>query len=105
MGQVFSTETEHSQLKEAIGSALYDAMLQGEAVPDLGVVHPVFLAGQDGSSHPGSHLQQQLRHVKIFSSSSFHKFKTRFATCAPSGLKVNVTFNIKLGVHSQLVQV
>ncbi|CAG00276.1 unnamed protein product [Tetraodon nigroviridis] len=35
MGQVFSTETERSQLKEAVGSALYDAMLEGDAVPDL----------------------------------------------------------------------
>lgn len=66
MGQVLSTENEVSQLKEAVGSVLYDAMLEGDAVPDLGVVHPLLLAGQDESVIPGSHLQEQLRHVNRF---------------------------------------
>lgn len=66
MGQVFSTEAELSQLKEAVGSVLYDAMLEGDAVPDLGVVHPLLLASQDESINPGSHLQEHLRHVSRF---------------------------------------
>lgn len=65
MGQVLSTENDVSQLKEAVGSVLYDAMLEGDAVPDLGVVHPL-LASQDESINPGSHLQEQLRHVNRF---------------------------------------
>lgn len=67
MGQVFSTEAELSQLKEAVGCVLYDAMLEGDAVPDLGVVHPLLLASQDDSINPGSHIQEHLRHVNRFS--------------------------------------
>lgn len=66
MGQVLSTENDVSQLKEAVGSVLYDAMLEGDAVPDLGVVHPLLLASQDESINPGCHLQEQLRHVNRF---------------------------------------
>lgn len=66
MGQVLSTENDVSQLKEAVGSVLYDAMLEGDAVPDLGVVHPLLLASRDESINPGSHLQEQLRHVNRF---------------------------------------
>lgn len=66
MGQVFSTETELSQLKEAVGAVLYDAMLEGDAVPDLGVVHPLLLARQDESINPGSHLQEHLHRVTRF---------------------------------------
>ncbi|KAA8583548.1 hypothetical protein FQN60_014756 [Etheostoma spectabile] len=35
MGQLFSSEEELSQVKDAIGSLLYDAMLEGDAIPDL----------------------------------------------------------------------
>lgn len=66
MGQVLSTENELSQLKEAVGAVLYDVMLEEDAVPDLGVVHPLLLASQDESINPGSHLQEQLRHVNRF---------------------------------------
>lgn len=63
MGQVFSTEAELSQLKEAIGSLLYDAMLEGGAVPDLGVVHPLLLANHDESFDSRAHLQEQVQQV------------------------------------------
>lgn len=71
MGQVFSTEAELSQLKEAVGCVLYHAMLEGDAVPDLGVVHPLLLASQDESINPESHLQEHLHHVnRVFFSNS-----------------------------------
>lgn len=60
MGQLFSTE-ELSQVREAIGSLLYDAMLEGGAVPDLGVVHPLLLTSHDESFD--SRLQEQLQQV------------------------------------------
>lgn len=64
MGQVFSTEEELSHAKETIGSLLYDAMLEGGAVPDLGVVHPLLLTNRDESpdSRP-DRLQEQLQQV------------------------------------------
>lgn len=85
MGQVWSTENDVSQLKEAVGCALYDAMLEGDAVPDLGVVHPLLLASQDESINPGSHLQEQLRHVNRF-----------FLSLKCSGLKMYFTLKVKL---------
>lgn len=63
MGQVFSTEAELSQLREAIGSLLYDAMLEGGAVPDLGVVHPLLLANHDESFDSRARLQEQVQQV------------------------------------------
>lgn len=63
MGQLFSTKEELSQLKEAVGSVLYDAMLEGGAVPNLRVVHPVLLASQNESFDSGSRLQEQLQQV------------------------------------------
>lgn len=64
MGQLFSTEEEISQVKDAIGSLLYDAMLEGGAVPDLRVVHPLLLASHDDSSVSQDRLQEQLQQVK-----------------------------------------
>ncbi|KAF7220269.1 uncharacterized protein [Nothobranchius furzeri] len=65
MGQLFSSEEELSLLKEALGSVMYEAMLEGGAVPDLGVVHPLILANQneDSASQPRlqAHLQQLQR--------------------------------------------
>lgn len=67
MGQLFSSEEEFWQVKDAIGSLLYDAMLEGGALPDLRVVHPLPLANQDESLDSGAGLQEQLRQVnKIF---------------------------------------
>uniref|UniRef100_A0A1A7WU73 Uncharacterized protein n=1 Tax=Iconisemion striatum TaxID=60296 RepID=A0A1A7WU73_9TELE len=65
MGQLFSSEEELSLLKEALGSVIYEAMLEGGAVADLGVVHPLLLANQneDSASQPRlqAHLQQLQR--------------------------------------------
>lgn len=63
MGQVFSTEEELSQLKETIGSLLYNAMLEVGAVPDLGVVHPLLLASHDESFDSWARLQEQVQQV------------------------------------------
>lgn len=64
MGQLFSTEEEISQVKDAIGSLLYDAMLEGGEVPDLGVVHPLLLASRDDSSVSQDRLQEQLQQLQ-----------------------------------------
>uniref|UniRef100_UPI003AACA54C uncharacterized protein n=1 Tax=Centroberyx gerrardi TaxID=166262 RepID=UPI003AACA54C len=64
MGQQFSSEEELSEAKDAIGSLLYDAMLEGGAVPDLGVVHPLLLANQDASLDSRARLQEQLRQLQ-----------------------------------------
>lgn len=63
MGQLVSSEEELSQVKAAIGSLLYDAMLEGGAVPELGVVHPLLLANHDESSDSQARLQEQLQQV------------------------------------------
>ncbi|XP_050932745.1 uncharacterized protein LOC108873540 isoform X1 [Lates calcarifer] len=63
MGQLFSSEEELSQMKDAIGSVLYNAMLEGDAVPDLGVVHPRFLANHSESSDSRARLQEQLQQM------------------------------------------
>ncbi|XP_036980697.1 uncharacterized protein LOC119034087 isoform X2 [Acanthopagrus latus] len=65
MGQLFSSEEELSQVKDAIGSFLYDAMLEGGAVPDLRVVHPLLLAtSQGGSFDSRAGLQEQLQQLQ-----------------------------------------
>lgn len=63
MGQLQSSEEELSQVKDAIGSLLYDAMLEAGAVPHLGVVHPVLLANHDESFNSRAGLQEQLQQV------------------------------------------
>lgn len=60
MGQLFSSEEAFPQVKAVIGSLLYDAMLEGGAIPELGVVHPLLLANHDASQ---AHLQEQLHQV------------------------------------------
>ncbi|XP_022608695.1 uncharacterized protein LOC111227463 isoform X1 [Seriola dumerili] len=64
MGQMFSSEEELSQVKDAVGSVLYNAMLEGGAVPDLGVVHPLLLANRDESLDSRAHLQEQLQQLQ-----------------------------------------
>ncbi|XP_047458122.1 uncharacterized protein LOC125018354 [Mugil cephalus] len=61
MGQLLSSEEDFSQVKDVIGSLLYDAMLEGGAVPELGVVHPLLLANHDVSQ---AHLQEQLHQLQ-----------------------------------------
>jgi len=63
MGQLFSSEEELSQAKDAIGSLLYEAMSGAGAVPDLGVVHPLLLTNQHAGFDSGARLQEQLRQV------------------------------------------
>ncbi|KAF1375500.1 hypothetical protein PFLUV_G00220850 [Perca fluviatilis] len=65
MGQLFSSEEELSQVKDAIGSLLYNAMLEGGAVPVLGVVHPLLLANHDESlDSQAASLQEQLQQLQ-----------------------------------------
>ncbi|KAI3363410.1 hypothetical protein L3Q82_012027, partial [Scortum barcoo] len=64
MGQLFSSEEELSQVKDAVGSILYDAMSEGGAAPDLAVVHPLLLANHDGSLDSRAGLQEQLRQLQ-----------------------------------------
>lgn len=64
MGQLFSSEEELSQMKDTIGALLYDSMLEGGAVPDLGVVHPRLLANHDESFDPQARLQEQLQQLQ-----------------------------------------
>lgn len=63
MGQVFSTEEELSQAMETIGSLLYDVMLEGGAVPELSVVHPLLLTNHKEGSESRDRLQEQLQQV------------------------------------------
>ncbi|XP_028279363.1 uncharacterized protein LOC114447343 [Parambassis ranga] len=64
MGQLFSSEEEVSQMKDAAGSLLYDAMLEGGAVPDLRVVHPLLLANQNENVVSQAGLQEQLQQLQ-----------------------------------------
>ncbi|XP_074503266.1 uncharacterized protein LOC141774472 [Sebastes fasciatus] len=64
MGLLFSSEEDLSQVKDEIGSLLYDTMLEGGAVPDLGVVHPLLLANRDESLDSRASLQEQLRQLQ-----------------------------------------
>lgn len=63
MGQVFSTEEELSQAMQTIGSLLYDVMLEGGAVPELSVVHPLLLTNHKEGSESRHRLQEQLQQV------------------------------------------
>lgn len=63
MGQVFSTEEELSQAMEPVGSLLYDVMLEGGAVPELGIVHPLLLTNHKEGSESRDRLQEQLQQV------------------------------------------
>lgn len=63
MGQVFSTEQELSQAKETIGSLLYDAMLEGGALPELRIVHPLLLTNHSQGTVSRDRLQEQLQQV------------------------------------------
>ncbi|XP_069000384.1 uncharacterized protein [Embiotoca jacksoni] len=64
MGQLLSSEEQLSQTKDAVGSVLYDAMLEGGAVPDLAVVHPLLLANQGDSCVSQARLQEQLQQLQ-----------------------------------------
>nr|XP_020457412.1 uncharacterized protein LOC109961131 isoform X2 [Monopterus albus] len=64
MGQLLSSEEELSQMKDAVGSLLYNTMLEAGAVPDLGVVHPLLLASHDESFDSRDHLQEQLQQLQ-----------------------------------------
>ncbi|XP_070697373.1 uncharacterized protein [Pempheris klunzingeri] len=63
MGQLFSSE-ELSQVTDVIGSLLYNAMLEGGAVPNLGVVHPLHQPNIDESFDSRSRLQEQLQQLQ-----------------------------------------
>ncbi|XP_039995641.1 uncharacterized protein LOC120796668 [Xiphias gladius] len=64
MGQVFSSEGARPHVRDEVGSVLYEAMLEGGAVPDLGVVHPLLLASHDECFDPRSRLQEQLQQLQ-----------------------------------------
>lgn len=63
MGQLVSSEEELSEVKDALGSLLYDAMLEGEAISNLRVVHPLLLANHNQSFDSRAGLQEQLKQV------------------------------------------
>lgn len=65
MGQVFSTEEELTLAKETIGSLLYNVMLEGGAVPELRVVHPLLLTNHSKGAESQDRLQEQLQQVKM----------------------------------------
>ncbi|XP_041646284.1 uncharacterized protein LOC121511582 isoform X2 [Cheilinus undulatus] len=64
MGQLFSSEEELSQMKDAVGSLLFKAMFEGGAVPHLSVVHPLLLANPSESSDSRARLQEQLQQLQ-----------------------------------------
>ncbi|XP_034051639.1 uncharacterized protein LOC117532410 isoform X2 [Gymnodraco acuticeps] len=64
MGQLFSSEEQLSQVKDAMGFVLYDAMLEGGAVPDLEVVHPLLLSNHGESFDSRAGLQEQLKQLQ-----------------------------------------
>lgn len=65
MGQLFSSEEELSKARDVIGGVLYTAMLEGGAVPNLTVVHPLLLASHSESSHSGPSIQEQMQQVSV----------------------------------------
>lgn len=65
MGQLLSSSEEQFEAQSAIGSLLYNAMLEAGALPDLGVDHS-FLANpenRDSQAHIQEHLRQLQGHV------------------------------------------
>lgn len=66
MGQLLSSAEELSQLKDALASVLYEAMLGAGAGPDLRVVHPLMLANQDECFASQVGLMEQLQQVNRF---------------------------------------
>ncbi|XP_013873028.1 uncharacterized protein LOC106523974 [Austrofundulus limnaeus] len=64
MGQLLSSEEQLPQLKEALGSVIYDAMLEGDAVPDLRVVHPLLLTNQNDNADSQTRLQEHLQQLQ-----------------------------------------
>lgn len=51
-------------MKDAVGSLLFNAMLEAGAVPHLGVVHPLLLANPSESSDSRARLQEQLQQLQ-----------------------------------------
>lgn len=64
MGQLFSSEEELSDVKDAIGYLLYNAMVEAGAVPNLRVVHPLRLADHDENLDSRAGLQEQLQQLQ-----------------------------------------
>ncbi|KAM4729335.1 uncharacterized protein FYW61_009940 isoform 2-T6 [Anableps anableps] len=64
MGQLISSEEELTELKKTAGCVIYDAMVEGGAVPDLAVVHPLLLANQNDDSVSQACLQQHLKQIQ-----------------------------------------
>ncbi|KAK2824547.1 hypothetical protein Q5P01_021722 [Channa striata] len=64
MGQLLSSEEELSELKDALGSLLYNAMLEAGAVPELGVAHPFLLANHGESFDSQTCLKEQLKQLQ-----------------------------------------
>ncbi|XP_029961737.1 uncharacterized protein LOC115398879 [Salarias fasciatus] len=66
MGQLFSSSSEEelAQVRQALGSLLYDAMLEGGAVPDLRVEHPLLLTGHEDGPAPQDRLREQLQQLQ-----------------------------------------
>ncbi|KAM6956641.1 uncharacterized protein FYW47_012594 [Aplochiton taeniatus] len=63
MGQMLSSQEELSEVHDMIGSLLYTAMLEGGALPDLGIGGPL-LANPEESQVSRSRLQEHLRQLQ-----------------------------------------
>ncbi|XP_056148119.1 uncharacterized protein LOC130123028 [Lampris incognitus] len=66
MGQLLSSSSseELSEARDWVGSLLYDAMMEGGAIPDLRVTHPVLLSRPNEGCDPGARLQEQLQQLQ-----------------------------------------
>ncbi|XP_027863594.1 uncharacterized protein LOC114138491 [Xiphophorus couchianus] len=64
MGQLMSSEEELAELKKTAGCVMYDAMVEGGAVPDLAVVHPLLLANQNEDPVSQTSLQEHLKQIQ-----------------------------------------
>ncbi|XP_012707943.2 uncharacterized protein LOC105917629 [Fundulus heteroclitus] len=64
MGQLVSSEEELAEVKKAVGHVIYDAMLEGGAVPDLTVAHPLLLANHNEGSVSQTSLQEHLQQIQ-----------------------------------------
>ncbi|XP_028324963.1 uncharacterized protein LOC114477084 isoform X2 [Gouania willdenowi] len=64
MGQLLSSEEEFIQVKEAVGSLLFNAMSEGGAIPDVTVLHPFLLTNLNQGLASQDRLQQQLQQLQ-----------------------------------------
>lgn len=64
MGQLFSTQEELSEARDAVGAFLYNVMLDAGAVPNLRVVHPLLLGNGSDGPQSGPTIQEQMQQLQ-----------------------------------------